>query len=421
MPGFRRAALKYLVLIGDGMADLPIPELDGRTPLEAASTPAMDEVARAGLTGLFCPIPEGLGPGSAVGNLSLFAYNPRETFTGRAPLEAAQQGIVLEPDQVAFRCNLVTLEDGVMRDFTAGHITTQEAATLIKTLNVQLTQFPIRFSAGVSYRHLSIVTPAPGAVDDIAAARCTPPHDIIGQPYAPYLPTGQGSPLLRDLIEASQGVLGAHPTNAERVRAGRLPATSIWPWGQGRPPRMDPYEQRFGLTGAVISAVDLVKGIGVCAGLEVLEVPGATGYLDTNYRGKVSAALQALDRVDFVYVHVEAPDEASHQGDPQVKVRAIEDFDAHVVGPCSERLRTRGGARLLVAPDHVTALSTRTHAGGPVPFAVWGEGVVPDGVAAFSERAASGTHLLLPEGYMLASHFLTAPILDAATLTRPPK
>jgi len=413
--------LKHLVLIGDGMADLPIPELDGRTPLEASYTPAMDEVARSGLTGLFCPIPEGLPAGSAVGNLSMFAYDPRETFTGRGPLEAAQHGILLEPDQVVFRCNLVTLEDGLMRDFTAGHISTQEAAKLIETLNAQLTSFPVRFSAGVSYRHLSIVTPAPGALDDIATARCTPPHDITGQAYAPHLPTGQGSPLLHDLIEASQGVLQTHPTNAARVSAGRLPATSIWLWGQGRPPTMASYQQRFGLSGAVISAVDLVKGIGVCAGLEAIEVPGATGYLDTNYRGKVSAALAALERVDFVYLHVEAPDEASHEGDAHIKVRAIEDFDAQVVAPCLERLRTRGGARLLVAPDHITALSTRTHAGGPVPFAVWGEGVVPDGVAAFSERAARATDLLLPEGYVLASHFLTAPILDAGTLTRPPK
>lgn len=408
--------MKYLVLLGDGMADYAIPDLDGRTPLEAAHTPAMDALAQAGLTGLFCPVPEGLPAGSDIGNLSVFGYNPRETFTGRAPLEAASQGIDMTPEQVAFRCNLVTLEDGKMRDFTSDHISSEEAAGLIDALNTEITTFPVYFAAGVSYRHLAIITPGPEGLRDLVRLECTPPHDITGKPYAPHLPQGPGAELAVELMEASQPILDAHPVNADRIAAGHLPATSIWLWGQGQAPAMQTYQERFGLKGAVISAVDLVRGIGVCAGLEVIMVPGATGYIDTNYEGKVAAALDALDRADFVYVHIEAPDEASHEGNVKLKLHAIEDFDRRVVAPCAEYLKTHPELRILVAPDHITALSTRTHAGGPVPFLIAGAGISANGAESFNEPAAKASGILIGEGYRLVEHFVQQAELGADDL-----
>jgi len=399
------------------MADHPLADHNNRTPLELAHTPAMDQVTRLGLAGLFCPIPEGLAPGSDIGNLSLFGYNPRDTFTGRAPLEAASRGIVLGPDQVAFRCNLVTLQDGAMRDFTAGHISTKEAAALIEALNANLADaFAASFYAGVSYRHLTIFTSRDAANHSFEHLTCTPPHDITGQPYAPHLPQGPGAEVIRNLMCRSESILAGHPINTARIAAGRLPATSIWLWGQGRPPSIEPYQARFGARGTVISAVDLVNGIASYAGLDVVHVPGATGYLDTNYAGKVQAALAALERTDFVYLHVEAPDEASHEGRADLKVQAIEAFDARVVAPCLAHIRARSDARLLVTPDHVTAISTRTHASGPVPFALCGAGVAPDTSVAYSERHAEETGLYIAEGYALVPHLLRTPALSASSL-----
>ena len=410
--------MKYLILLGDGMADFPLPELDGRTPLQAAFTPSMDEVARLGVCGLFCPIPEGCPPGSDIGNLSLFGYDPCETYTGRAPLEAASHGIVIQPDQIAFRCNLVTLEDGLMKDFTSGHITTEEASALIQALQAEITGFPATFSSGVSYRHLTIITGSPEELANFEALNCTPPHDITEKPYGPHLPSGPGSELLLNLIETSQPILSQHPVNAARVASGALPVTSIWLWGQGRAPRIQSYRHRFGLAGAVISAVDLVNGIGVLTGLQVIKVPGATGYLDTNYKGKVSAAFEAIKEVDFVYLHVEAPDETSHEGRVDLKIRAIEDFDAYVVAPCLEYLQRHPHMRILLAPDHITAISTRTHERGPVPFALCGEGVTPNACVAYSESTAQETGILLAHGHTLVAHMLRAPTIDFPTLTR---
>jgi len=408
--------LKYLVLLGDGMADFPLPELEGRTPLEVAFTPSMDEAARIGVCGLFCPIPEGCPPGSDIGNLSLFGYDPRETYTGRAPLEAANQGIVLRPDQIAFRCNLVTLENGLMQDFTSGHIPTEEAAVLIEALNAGLTGFAATFFPGISYRHLTIIAGAPEALVNLEALQCTPPHDITGKPFADYLPSGPGAELIIEMMEASRPILEEHPVNAARAAAGQPPATSIWLWGQGRPPRLQPYRQRFGILGAVISAVDLVNGIGVSAGLRVIKVPGATGYLDTNYKGKVSAAIEALKEVDFVYVHIEAPDETSHQGRVDLKIRAIEDFDAYVVAPFLEYMQHHPHLRILVAPDHITAIRSRTHEHGPIPFALCGEGITPNACQSYSERAAQETGILLTHGHTLIAHMLRAPTIDFPTL-----
>lgn len=408
--------MRHLVLIGDGMADFPLPNHGGRTPLELADTPALDTVVQRGLIGLFCPIPDGLPPGSDIGNLSLFGYDPRRTFTGRAPLEAARQGIPLGPTDVAFRCNLVTLQDGRMKSFTAQHISTAEALDIITDLHEAMAGLPVKFYPGVSYRHLAVISAEPTHVNDYIHTRCTPPHDITDRPYAPHLPSGPGAPLVLEIMRRSQPLLDNHRIARARIAAGKLPPTSVWLWGQGLPPVLQSYPTRFGITGAVISAVDLVKGIGVCAGLEVVEVPGATGYLDTNYEGKVHAALEALGRHDFAFVHIEAPDETSHEGSLELKVRAIEDFDRRVVAPCLEYLSTHAPCRLLVAADHITALSTKTHEAGPVPFAVCGTGVAVGRQTAFSERSAEQSGILLRHGFHLTPLLLTAAHIDAHTL-----
>ena len=383
------------------MADFPLPELNNKTPLEAAKTPAMDAMAREGLLGLFCPIPDGFAPGSDIGNLSLFGYNPAETFTGRAPLEAARQGILLGPNQVAFRCNLVTLGDGAMQSFTSGHISTEEARSIIASLNDAYKGFPVRFHSGVSYRHLCVVDAESMPIETLAAIACEPPHNISDQQYAPYLPNGDGSEFIRELMDRSRAVLSAHPINAARRANNKPEATSIWLWGQGRSPKLERYQDRYHITGAVISAVDLVNGIGVCAGFEVIPVEGATGYLDTNYEGKVAAGLDALNRHDFVYIHLEAPDETSHEGRTDLKLQAIEDFDARVVAPCLAAAKQRGDVRVVVAPDHITAISTKTHASGPVPFVLYGPGIAHNDANEYNERAAAATGVLLRDGYKL--------------------
>ena len=406
--------MKYIILLGDGMADHPLDMLDNKTPIEVAHTPAMDRVAAMGVCGSFCPIPKGLPAGSDIGNLSVFGYDPSGAFRGRAPIEAANQGITLADDEVAFRINLVSLEDGSMRDFTAGHIQTEEAAVLVAALNGALAgEFPIQFHTGVSYRHLGIVrASAEASLDDLVALSCTPPHDITGRPYAPHLPQGEGEELLHRLVRRSQEVLADHPANIARTAAGQAPANSIWPWGQGKAPSMESYASKFGISGAVVSAVDLVKGIGVCAGLEVIEVPGATGWVDTDYEGKLRAGLDALSRHDFVYIHLEAPDETAHQGNAELKVRAIEDFDARIVAPALEYLDSHPDTRILVAPDHFTLISTKTHAGGPVPFALCGAGVTPNAAAAYSERVAAASGICIEAGHTLTERMIRDTELD---------
>ncbi len=400
------------------MADFPVAELKGRTPLEAAHTPAMDEVAKQGLCALFNPIPEDLPPGSDVGNLSVFGYDPKVTYTGRAPLEAARQGILLAENEVAFRCNLVTLQDDVMKSFTAGHISSDEGAELIATLNESFPNGDIRFHSGVGYRHLAIIQASTVPLEDLAETVCTPPHNISDQRYRPHLPDGGAGAFLSELMTRSRATLDGHAVNRARIEAGKPPATSIWLWGQGRSPVMAPFHERFGIRGAVVSAVDLVNGIGICAGMEALQVPGATGYLDTDYAGKVRAALDALERLDFVYLHVEAPDETAHEGRLDLKLQAIEDFDRNVVAPCLEYAASRGDVRILVAPDHVTALSTRTHAGGSVPFAMCGPGVVPDDATRYSETAARDTGLLFPTGHELVPFMIQSARVEAGAISK---
>lgn len=405
--------MKYMVLLGDGMADWPLPAYEGRTPLQVAHTPALDRLARQGITGLFCPIPEGLPPGSDVGNLSLFGYDPRTTFGGRAPIEAANQGIPMNEDQVAFRCNLVTLADGVMQDFTAGHITSAEGARLMASLNDRLPKrFPAVFHPGVSYRHLTVLTATPSCtVDHCIALTCEPPHNITGQAYTPFLPKGEAAALVMDLMACAQEILRDHPVNAARIQDGLAPANSIWLWGQGKSPAMATYQDKFGITGAVISAVDLVKGIGKLAGLEVIDVPGATGWIDTNYEGKITAGLKALETHDFIYIHIEAPDEAAHQGRADLKIRAIEDFDRFIVGPALAYQEKHPDCRILAAPDHFTTIETKTHAGGPLPFALSGPGIVPNGGLAYSEADAAQTGLVLPDAHTLVARMFQDPTI----------
>lgn len=404
--------MKNLVIVGDGMADFPHADCQGNTPLAVAQTLAMDRLAREGLTGLFCPIPDAYPAGSDIGNLSLFGYDPAEAFSGRAPLEAANQAIPMGANDVVFRCNLVTLQDGRMKDFTADHIETELAHELINEVNSIIGSATLQFYGGVSYRHLAKVTTNSHHAHELAALKCTPPHDIIGREYETYLPAGAAAEYPRELMIRSQELLSGHPLNRAREASGKLPATSIWLWGQGTAPRLTTYRERFGIDGAVISAVDLVNGIGRCAGFEVIRVPGATGYLDTNYEGKVAAAIDALSRVDFAYLHIEAPDEASHEGRLDHKLRAIEDLDRRVVGPCYEFARAAGDVRILIAPDHVTSLETRTHAQGPVPFILWGPGVHSNGLMRYSEAEAAKAGVLFPAGHELVRAMIEREVIE---------
>ncbi|MBW1953378.1 MAG: cofactor-independent phosphoglycerate mutase, partial [Deltaproteobacteria bacterium] len=362
--------MKYVILIGDGMGDYPLPELEGQTPLQAAPTPNMDFLATHGELGLVRTIPPGMEPGSDVANMAIMGYDPGRYHTGRAPLEAASMGVYLKPEEVAFRCNLVTLRhapggDILMEDYSAGHISSEEARELIVTINQHLGNTTRRFYPGVSYRHLLVWQ---GGQDNW---RTYPPHDLTGQSVRDYL-AGKGpeKPVL-DLVKASWPLLAEHPINRQRQERGLKPGNSIWLWGQGQAPQMPTLKERFGLQGAVISAVDLMRGLGIYAGLRPVQVPGATGYLDTNYAGKVAAALQALETLDLVYLHVEAPDEAGHSGELTDKLKAIEDFDRQVVGPMRAGLASLGVHRILLLPDHRTPVRVRTHTTEPVPFTIY--------------------------------------------------
>lgn len=398
--------MKYVVLLGDGMSDHPIESLGGKTPLECAKTPNMDFMADKGLIGLVQTVPEGFPPGSDVANLSVFGYEIVKYYTGRSPLEAASMGVALGPEDVAFRCNMVTLAEGmgglIMDDFSGGHISTEEAAELIGELQASLGSDEFEFHPGVSYRHLLVWK---GGRDRLET---TPPHDISDRLATPHFPKGEGADLLCSLMKESRTILEGSAVNKKRIAEGKKPANSIWLWGQGKAPKMPDYKSRYGLTGAVISAVDLLKGIGVYAGLDIIDVPGATGYIDTNYVGKAEYALKALETRDYVYIHVEAPDEAAHSGSLEHKIKAIEDFDEKVVGTVLEGIKRFGDYRLIVLPDHATPVDTKTHASDPVPFAIYpspGEQVVQPGNG-YSEKAAKEASLLIGDGPSLMKLFL---------------
>ncbi len=392
--------MKYAILIGDGMADYPIAELGGRTPLEEAHTPNMDYIAHNGIGGLVKTIPDSHPPGSDIANLEILGYDTTIHYTGRSPLEAAGMGITLASDDVAFRCNLVTCQDGKLVDYSAGHISTQEASELIQLLSDRLGTERVKFYPGVSYRHLVVIKDGPERV-------CTvPPHDITGQQIDKYLPQGEGQELIRKLMFDSVDILEKAEVNRRRLSQGRLPANMIWLWGQGRSLRLPSIGERFGLAGGVISAVDLVKGIGVTAGLRVIDVPGATGYLDTNYSGKAQYALDALSELDLVYIHVEAPDEAAHNADLKAKIRAIEQFDHLVVARVLEGLSSLGQFRIMVLPDHRTPLTVRTHTREPVPVAIFSADIAPDDMLAFTEAEAKRGSLRIEKGHQLIQQFI---------------
>jgi 2,3-bisphosphoglycerate-independent phosphoglycerate mutase len=381
--------MKYLILIGDGMSGLPLKKLGSKTTLEAAHTPNIDELLARGITGLAQNVPAGLPPGSDVASMSIFGYDPRKYYSGRAPLEAAAMGIKLNKHAVAFRCNLVTLKNKKMYDFTAGHISTKAARRLIRKINKKLGNQRIKFYPGVSYRHLCVIRNGP------LKAKCTPPHDITDQAVQKYLPRGAQSALLNELMSASQKILAGEKTKA----------TQIWLWGQGKVPRLTPITSKYKMSGAVITAVDLIKGLGRYAGLKPLNIPGVTGFLDTNYAGKAQAALNVLRKQNFVLVHVEPPDECGHMGRADLKIQAIEDFDSKIVRPIIQALRKQNtDFRVLILPDHPTPVSTRTHSREPVPF-VYFDSRDPQKFCPkkYCEKTAKQSGLYIRNGYELLS------------------
>ncbi|MBI3602659.1 MAG: cofactor-independent phosphoglycerate mutase [Candidatus Omnitrophica bacterium] len=398
--------MKYIILVPDGMADEPIVELGGQTPLEAAHTPNMDFLAQKGLSALVQTIPEGMAPGSDIGNLALMGYDPRVNFSGRAPLEAANLGVKLDDDEVAFRCNLITEEDGIMVDYSAGHIPSDEAKLLIEYLARAIDWPDVRFYPGKSYRHLMVMKTL--NVEQMLKVKTVPPHDILNQPLKNYLPGGPQSTILLNLMEKSRGILSGHQVNTVRLDMEEKPANMIWLWGQGSRPQLPLFKDRYSLSGCVISAVDLVNGIGCLVGFEVISVPGANGYYDTNYKGKAEYALESLKKHDFVYVHVESPDEAGHNGDCKAKVECIERFDKFVVGTVRTYLKSHPQVRLLVAPDHPTPIVRRTHTSSPVPFVMVGPGIEPNGTKAYSEKAADQKGLKFHSGEEMMRYFLKA-------------
>ncbi len=374
--------MKYILLIGDGMGDTPVPELGDKTPLEVARKPVIDRLCAAGEALMVTTVPQGYPPGSDVANLSLMGYEPEKYYTGRAPLEAASMGVEVGKDEIAFRCNLVTVRyDGIdveMVDYSAGHISSEEADMLIRAVQDTCGTEKLTLYPGISYRHLLIHK------GDVPESLTTvPPHDYMDQDVTAFYQQYLEIDYLAELMKTSKGVLAEHPVNKKRVAEGKRPANSLWIWGEGAKPAIKPLQERYGVSGSLISAVDLLKGLGVCSGLEVLEVAGATGYIDTNYQGKVDAALDALTRQDFVLVHVEAPDEAGHNGSVKDKVQAVEDFDAKIVTPIVQEMdRREEDYRLVVTMDHYTPLARRTHEDWPVPMFIYdSRGVVsPAGV-----------------------------------------
>lgn len=360
--------MKYLILVGDGMGDHPLDELDGKTPLEVAKTPAMDFVSNHGQLGRLQTVPDGYLPGSDVANLSLLGYRPEKVYTGRSPLEAASLGVHLADDEIAFRCNLVTLSERdsriFMDDYSGGHIGTEDAGELIKAINENFSSDLITLYPGVSYRHLLVYKNIPAAINTV------PPHDYTGKDVTAFWKEYEKIPPLQEFIQQANQTLTNHPFNKKRVDQGKRPANGVWLWGEGKSPAMPTLQERFGISGALISAVDLLKGIGVYAAMDVIDVPGATGYLDTNYQGKVSAALESLKQNDLVLVHVEAPDETGHQGLLKEKIQAIEDFDQKIVQPLLDGM-DGSDFRMVVCMDHFTPVHLKTHVADPVPVALF--------------------------------------------------
>ena len=407
--------MKHLIILGDGMADHPVERLGGKTLLQYAHTPYMDMLARQGQTGMLHTIPDGFAPGSEVANTAILGYDLNKVYEGRGPLEAASIGYDMQPLDLALRCNILTLADGLIKNHHGGHLNTEESEPLIEALNEALASDVVKFAMGIQYRHLLIIK---GGSKHIV---CTPPHDHPNEPWQPLLVKPQEgwedvcevgrmtaratATLLNELIIKSQEVLSAHPLNKQRVTEGKLQANSIWPWGGGYRPAMKTLSQLYPCvqSGSVISAVDLIRGIGCYAGLRNIVVAGATGLYDTNYEGKVAATIEALENDDFVFLHIEASDEAGHDGDLELKLKTIEALDSRVVGPIYNKVKDwNEPICIAILPDHPTPVEIRTHVDEPVPFLIWYEGIVPDDVRVFDEQSCrnGGYGLLKPNQFM---------------------
>jgi 2,3-bisphosphoglycerate-independent phosphoglycerate mutase len=391
---------KYVIIVPDGAADQPLEELGGKTPIESAETPNMDRISTEGRQGLVRTVPEGFEPGSDVAQMSLLGYDPTRYYSGRASIEAAAQGIRLGLEDWVFRCNLVTIADGKMADHSAGHISTEEGSKLIEELNQQMQTDKVRFYTGVSYRHLLVLKNF-----DIDVKTC-PPHDFIGTPVEKILPRGKGADFLNDLMMRSQQFFFNHEINKVRADLHENQVSSIWLWGQGKKAKLESFEKRFKLKGAGITAVDLFRGLAKLIGFDLIEVPGATGFIDTNFEGKGAAAIKALKDYDIVVVHIEAPDEAGHSGNAEAKKKAIEQIDKHIVGPVYDALRKYPSWRMLVLPDHPTPVKTGAHCGDPVPFAMAGDKVEGAFKAPFTEANAQKSGLRIDNGHELMEYFL---------------
>jgi 2,3-bisphosphoglycerate-independent phosphoglycerate mutase len=391
---------KYVIIVPDGAADEPLEQFDNKTVLEAAQIPNMDKVSTLGRQGLVRTVPVDMEPGSDVAQMSLLGYDPQRYYTGRAPIEAVARNIKLSLDDWVFRCNLITIADGKMADHSAGHISTVEAGKLIKELDDQLGNEQIRFHTGVSYRHLLVFK----ALDfDI---QTYPPHDHIGKAIEKILPRGKGAELLIDLMARSQQLFTNHDINKVRKDLGENQVSSIWLWGQGKRAQMERFQKRFGLKGVTITAVDLVRGLSKLIGFDLINVPGATGFIDTNYQGKASAAIEALEEYDIVFVHVEAPDEASHNGNAEMKKKAVEQIDKYIVGPVFEALQDYESWRILVMPDHPTPIRSCAHSPEPVPFAMAGDNISGILHTTFSEANAAKSGFRIDNGFELMEYFL---------------
>lgn len=391
---------KYAIIIPDGAADEPLEQFGNQTVFEAARTPNMDQISTRGRQGMVQTIPADMPPGSDVALMSVLGYDPLQCYTGRAPIEAVAQDISFGDEDWVLRCNLVTIADGKMADHSAGHISTTEAARLVQQLNDVLGNDQIRFYAGVSYRHLLLLQ---GIELDV---QTQPPHDIIGQPIDKNLPRGKGAEMLIDMMARSQQLFDQHEISRVRRDLGENPVSSIWLWGEGKKAQMETFRKRFGLAGAAITAVDLVRGLAKLIGFDLIQVPGATGFVDTNYVGKASAAIEALKTYDLVFVHIEAPDEAGHSGTAGAKRQAVEQIDKHIVGPVLHELQSYENWRILVMPDHPTPVATRAHSSDPVPFAMAGVGVNSLLAKPFSEANATESGFRIDNGYELMEYFL---------------
>lgn len=400
--------MKYVVVLYDGMADYPVPALGGKTPMMCAKKPNMDYLAQRSEVGLIKTVADGLKPGSDVANMSVMGFDPMKFYTGRSPLEAASIGIDMKPSDVSLRCNLVTLsEDGkpyeekTIEDYCADDISTEEAEEIIKTIEEELGTDEFRFYSGVSYRHCLIW--ANGTTD---LGTMTAPHDITGKVITDYLSTAENAKPLIEMMKKSYDILKDHPVNLARKAQGKRPANSIWLWGEGTRPAMQSFEEIFGIKGSVVSAVDLIKGIGGCAKMEVAEVEGATGYLDTNFEGKANAALDLLERNDLVYIHFEAPDECGHRNEPENKVKAIEMIDSRVLPILFDGLKKYDDYKIMILPDHPTPIVTRTHASDPVPYLIYHKNNEITGVDTINEETAKATGNYIDFGPNIMPHFL---------------